>query len=99
MLLWSQLIGYRSLQLQWRSRLTKEASMAITRVWIEEGCIMCGSSEENCPELLQLDDNGARVKEGVALEGLEEKIRVAADGCLVSVIKFEEDEPLASSAT
>ena len=66
--------------------------MAIKRVWIEEGCIMCGMSEENCPELLKLDyDNGARVKEGVALEGLEEKIRAAADGCPVSVIKFEED--------
>ncbi len=65
--------------------------MAIKRVWIEEGCIMCGSSERNCPELLQLEDNGARVKEGVALEGLEEKIRAAADMCPVSVIKFEEN--------
>ncbi len=73
--------------------------MAIKRVWIEEGCIMCGMSEANCPELLQLEHNGACVKEGVALEGLEEKIRAAADGCPVSVIKFEEDEPLASSVT
>jgi len=25
--------------------------MAITRVWIEEGCIACGLSEMNCPEV------------------------------------------------
>ena len=27
--------------------------MAIKRVWIEEGCISCGMSEMNCPEVFK----------------------------------------------
>ena len=30
--------------------------MAIKRVWIEEGCISCGMSEMNCPEVFKVDD-------------------------------------------
>ena len=29
--------------------------MAITRVWIEEGCISCGLSESNCPEVFKVE--------------------------------------------
>ena len=66
--------------------------MTITRVWIEDGCIACGSSEFNYPELFKVDhDLGtATVLDGVALEPIEEKIRVAAEDCPVEVIKYEE---------
>ena len=64
--------------------------MAITRVWIEEGCISCGSSESNCPEVFKVGDEGAVVLEGVDYSPLEEKIKKAADGCPVEVIKYEE---------
>ena len=30
--------------------------MAIKKVWIEEGCISCGMSETNCPEVFKIDD-------------------------------------------
>ena len=81
--------------------------MAITRVWIEEGCISCGLSESNCPEIFkvketknsQLQDEkpgewvkGATVIEGVDYVGLEEKIKSAAQACPVQVIKYEEEE-------
>ena len=33
--------------------------MAITKVWIEEGCISCGMSEDNCPEVFKVKDVGA----------------------------------------
>ena len=35
--------------------------MTITRVWIEEGCISCGNSEDNCPEVFKVKDEGAVV--------------------------------------
>ena len=48
-------------------------AIAITRVWIEKGCIACGSSEVNCPEVFKVKDKGATVIEGVDYSGLEEK--------------------------
>ena len=42
--------------------------MAITRVWIEEGCIACGLSAESCPEVFELkwvECDSVVVKEGV----------------------------------
>ena len=66
--------------------------MAITHVWIEEGRISCGSSEDNCPELFKVKDEGSTVIEGVDYSGLEEKIKKAAKMCPVEVIKYEEDD-------
>ena len=64
--------------------------MAITRVWIEDGCISCGTSETNCPEVFKVKGKGATVLEGVDYSSLEEKIKEAAKGCPVEVIKYEE---------
>ena len=68
--------------------------MAITRVWIEEGCISCGSSEENCPEVFKVKDDGSTIIEGVDYSGLEGKIKKAAKSCPVEVIKYDEDDDL-----
>ena len=64
--------------------------MAITRVWIEEGCISCGMSEDNCPEVFKVKDVGATVIEGANYSGLEEKIKDAANACPVQVIMYDE---------
>ena len=64
--------------------------MAITRVWIEKGCVSCGLSESTCPEVFKVKEEGATVIEGVNYSGLEEKIKKAAKGCPVEVIKYEE---------
>ena len=68
--------------------------MAITRVWIEEGCIACGKSEINCPEVFKVDDGGwfSTVIEGVDFSLYENEIKLAAEDCPVEVIKFEEGE-------
>ena len=50
--------------------------MAITRVWIEEGCISCASSEGNCPEVFKVKAEEVTVIEGVDYSGLEEKKRM-----------------------
>ena len=65
--------------------------MTITRVWIEEGCILCGLSEDNCPEVFKVKDAGSTVIEGVDYSGLEEKIKDAANACPVQVIMYDED--------
>ncbi len=66
--------------------------MPITRVWIEEGCITCGMSELNCPELFKIDEalGSSTVLDGVDFAPIEEKIKIAAEGCPVDVIKYEE---------
>ena len=66
--------------------------MAITRVWIEEGCITCGMSELNCPELFKIDQplGTSTVLSGVDFAPIEEEIKQAAEGCPVEVIKYEE---------
>ena len=65
--------------------------MAIKRVWIEPGCIVCNLSSDNCPEVFEVPDGSdtAVVKPGVDYNMLEDKIREAADACPVQVIKFE----------
>ena len=66
--------------------------MEITRVWIEEGCVTCGNSEEVCPEIFEIDIEAgtAIVKDSDEFSEYSEKIRLAADSCPVGVIKFEE---------
>ena len=65
--------------------------MAITRVWIEEGCISCGQSEANCPEVFKVKDKGAMVIEGADYSNIEENIKEATKDCPVQVIKYEEE--------
>jgi ferredoxin len=64
--------------------------MAIKKVWIEEGCIVCNLSGDTCPEVFDVPDTGAVVRPGVDFGPYEDKIREAAEGCPVQVIKFEE---------
>ena len=64
--------------------------MAISRVWIEEGCILCGMSEGSCPEVFKITDKGAKVIAGIDYSGLEEKIKDAANACPVQVIMYDE---------
>ncbi len=62
--------------------------MAITKVWIEDGCTLCGLCEDECPKVFEIDDV-AEIKEGVNAADFEVGIKEAAEGCPVEVIKFE----------
>ena len=64
--------------------------MPITRVWIEPGCISCHFSEDSCPAVFEVLDEGAVVKPGADYVANDKAIREAAVGCPVQVIKFEE---------
>ncbi len=63
--------------------------MAITKVWIEEGCTLCGLCEDTCPDVFELDDETTTVKEGVDFNEYEDLIKQAVDECPVEVIKYE----------
>jgi ferredoxin len=63
--------------------------MAITKVWIEEGCIACGVCEATAPEVFEMDEETAVVKEGVNFNEYEDQIIDAAEQCPVEVIKYE----------
>lgn len=67
--------------------------MAITRVWIEEGCIACRVSVDSCPAVFELPDDAhaTSVKQGVDYSQYDAEIREAAETCPVDVIRFEED--------
>lgn len=64
--------------------------MAISRIWIEEGCIVSGSCQFVCPEVFELKEGDtAAIKVGVNIDEYEDLIREAAIVCPVSVIKYE----------
>ena len=64
--------------------------MPITKVWIEPGCVRCMLSEDTCPEVFHVGPDGAEVRPGADLVKHDAKIREAAEGCPVAVIKFQE---------
>jgi len=61
--------------------------MAITKVWIEDGCTSCGLCESICPDVFQLEDI-AVVKQGVDYSQYEDCIKEAAESCPVEIIKY-----------
>ena len=70
--------------------------MAISRVWIEDGCLSCGVAESICPEVFKVVENADfkvvdsnTVIEGVDLSKFEAKIKEAAESCPADVIRYE----------
>ena len=63
--------------------------MSITLVCIKEGFISSGMSEDSCLELFKVEEVSP-VIEGVHYSAFEKKIKEAAKGCPVEVIKYEE---------
>ena len=63
--------------------------MAITKVWIEEGCISCGMCEGICPAVFEMPDE-AIVIIGADFTANEACIKEAEEECPVGIIKYEE---------
>ena len=43
--------------------------MAITRVWIEEGCIVCNACETTCPEVFNVTEDSCHIRAEVRADG------------------------------
>ncbi|MBM4118246.1 ferredoxin [bacterium] len=63
--------------------------MAITKVWIEEGCTVCNLCSDTAPEVFDVNDETCTIREGVDLSAFEEEIIQAAEECPVEIIKYE----------
>lgn len=63
--------------------------MAISKIWIEDGCTACGLCEDICPEVFKLEDEATVIK-GVNYADHEAKIKEAAESCPVEVIRYIE---------
>lgn len=64
--------------------------MSIQKVWVDEGCIACNLCVELCPDVFELPDDIAIVKEGVNFDDHDSCIRESAAECPVEVIHFVE---------
>ena len=62
--------------------------MAITKVWIEEGCTVCNLCEDTAPDVFEVTDDSCTVKD-VDFNEYEDEIKEAAEDCPVEVIKYE----------
>ena len=65
--------------------------MAIVKVWIEEGCTICGMCEDECPEVFEIGKDSAVIKEDIDIAENEHGIFSAVESCPVQVIQYEED--------
>ena len=43
--------------------------MAITKVWIEEGCIVCNACETTCPEVFNVTEDSCTIRADVRVDG------------------------------
>lgn len=59
------------------------------KVYIEPGCISCGTCESICPKVFKVT-SVANVIEEADLDKNEDLIKEAAEVCPVNVIKYEE---------
>ena len=64
--------------------------MAVTKVWIEDECTLCGVCEDLCPEVFPMGDENTTVLADADLAANEDCIIEAAQNCPVEIIKYEE---------
>jgi ferredoxin len=46
--------------------------MAVTRVWIEEGCIVCNACETACPEVFNVTEDSCTIRAEVRVDGVND---------------------------
>ena len=49
--------------------------MAITKVWIEEGCIVCNACEAECPDVFHVTDTSCNINGSVREDGQDTENR------------------------
>lgn len=63
----------------------------IKKVYIEPGCISCGTCESVCPAVFKVTDV-AHVLPNAPINDYANEVREASEICPVSVIKYEESK-------
>jgi ferredoxin len=77
---------------------TTDSIRRIKRVWIEEGCVVCGACELNAPKVFFVTEDTAIVRPEAEQFFIsdEDRIEEAAYYCCVDVIKIEYEQPLSA---
>ena len=57
--------------------------MAVTKVWIEEGCIVCNACETACPEVFVVTDDSCHIRGEVRSDGSEDENEESEEALLV----------------
>ena len=64
--------------------------MALKKVWIEEGCTECEICVDISPDVFEMGDGTAVVKDDADLGVNKDSIKEATASCPVEVIQYEE---------
>ncbi len=71
--------------------------MAVTRVWIEEGCIVCNACETTCPEVFNVTEDSCTIRAAVRVDGTDDT-NLAARSPLKDQIGVELAEQIEEAA-
>jgi ferredoxin len=65
--------------------------MAVTHVWIEDGCITCGACEATCPAVFSVGDESSRIRGEVRTDGITSPNRDEMSALTPEAAKHEAD--------
>ncbi len=72
--------------------------MAITKVWIEEGCIVCNACEAECPDVFHVTADSCHIKADSRVDGAENENRDGKSPLKADLQRSLEDSIVAAAA-
>ena len=72
--------------------------MSITKVWIEEGCIVCNACEAECPDVFNVTDTTCTIRSEVRADGVQSENRDEMSDLNADVQSSLEDSIIAAAA-
>ncbi len=72
--------------------------MAITKVWIEEGCIVCNACEAECPDVFHVTEDSCHIKGDARVDGHENENRDEKAALKADLQTSLEDSIIAAAA-
>ncbi len=72
--------------------------MAITKVWIEEGCIVCNACEAECPDVFHVTADSCHIKADSRVDGAENENRDGKSPLKADLQQSLEDSIVAAAA-
>ena len=72
--------------------------MSITKVWIEEGCIVCNACEAECPDVFHVTDTTCTIRAEVRVDGVQSENRDEMSELNADVQSSLEDSIVAAAA-
>lgn len=72
--------------------------MSITKVWIEEGCIVCNACEAECPDVFHVTDTTCTIRAEVRVDGTQSENRDEMSELNADVQSSLEDSIVAAAA-